>query len=429
MTSQLLNAKEATYWMEPHPTTKSYANKELPPKTDVLVIGSGYTGVVTALQLKKAGVDVTLIERGRIGSEASAKNGGMTLAGLSISLYKVMKKFGYEKMVRFFQESLESINCVERLVKEGDIDCNFKRNGYLEAAFKPNHYDGLKEEQEFLAKFLNHTTHLIPPEKMRDEIGSNLYHGGLVEPMSAGLHPARYIAGLIRMADAAGVDIHEYVEAQKIESIRGKKKVYTSRGPILAERVVIGTNGYTTNLTPWQMRRVVPVESFMIATQELPQEVAKPLVPNNRMIFDTKRFLFYFRLSPDGRRVLFGGRPKQSWKSPMEKAKIMRKDMLSVYPQLDKYAIDYCWFGKVCFTVDRFPIIGERNGITYAMGYCGHGVAMATYFGFKLSDMILGKEANSAFVEKKSMPIPLYWGKPWFLPIAHNYFRFLDMIK
>ena len=429
MTSQLLNTKEATYWMEPHPTTKNYANKELPPKTDVLVIGSGYTGVVTALQLKKAGVDVTLIERGRIGSEASSKNGGMALAGLSVSLYKVMKKFGHEKMARFFQESLDSINCVERLVKEGDIDCNFKRNGYLEAAFKPNHYDGLKEEQEFLAKSLNHTTHLIPPEKMRDEIGSDLYHGGLVEPMSAGLHPARYIAGLIRMADAAGVDVHEYVEAQKIESIRGKKKVYTSRGPVLAERVVIGTNGYTTSLTPWQMRRVVPVESFMIATQELPQEVAKPLVPNNRMIFDTKRFLFYFRLSPDGRRMLFGGRPKQSWKSPVEKAKIMRRDMLSVYPQLGKYAIDYCWFGKVCFTVDRFPIIGERNGITYAMGYCGHGVAMATYFGFKLSDMILGKEANSAFVEKKSMPIPLYWGKPWFLPIAHNYFRFLDMIK
>ena len=210
--------KEATYWTDPHPTTKNYSNKPLPQKTDVLVIGSGYTGVVTALQLKKAGVDVTLIDKGRIGSEASSKNGGMCLSGLSVALFKVKKKFGLEKMVRFFQEALESINCVERLVAEGNIDCHFKRNGFLEAAFKPAHYDGLKEEQEFLAENLNHTTFLVPPEKMREEIGSDLYHGGLVEPQSAGVHPAKYIAGLIRMADEAGVDIHEYVEAQKNRS-------------------------------------------------------------------------------------------------------------------------------------------------------------------------------------------------------------------
>jgi len=415
--------------MDPHPTSKNYSNKPLPQKTDVLVIGSGYTGVVSALQLKKANVDVTLVDKGRIGSEASSKNGGMALTGLSVGLHKVKKKFGKEKMVQFLREALESVNCVERLVAEGNIDCHFERNGFLEAAFKPAHYNGLKEEQEFLAKHLNHTTILVPPEKMREEIGSDLYHGALVEPVSAGVHPAKYIAGLIRMVDEAGVDIHEYVAAQKIYKTGGKFKVYTSRGPILAERVVVGTNGYTTNLTPWQMRRVIPVESLMIATEELPPEVAKPLVPNNRMVFDTKRFLYYFRLSPDGKRMLFGGRPKKSWKPTIDKAKDMRKDMLRVYPQLEKYAIEYVWFGKVCFTVDRFPIVGERNGIYYAMGYCGHGVAMATYFGYKLSALILGKGLDTAFADKKFTPIPLYWGKPWFLPIAHNYFKFYDKIK
>jgi len=421
--------KEATYWTDPHPTTKNYSNKPLPQKTDVLVIGSGYTGVVTALQLKKAGVDVTLIDKGRIGSEASSKNGGMCLSGLSVALFKVKKKFGREIMVRFFQEALESINCVERLVVEGNIDCHFRRNGFLEAAFKPAHYDGLKEEQQFLAENLDHATVLVPPEKMREEIGSDLYHGGLVEPQSAGVHPAKYIAGLIRMADKAGVDIHEYVEAQKIERRGGKFKVYTSRGPIPAERLVVGTNGYTTNLTPWQMRRVVPVESFMIATEELPPEVAKPLVPNDRMIFDTKRFLFYFRLSPDGKRMLFGGRPKKFWKSPLDRAREIHDCMLRVYPQLEPYALEYAWYGKVCFTVDRFPIIGEREGIYYGMGYCGHGVATATYFGIKLADMMLGKGLDTAFADKQFIPIPLYWGKPWFLPIAHNYFKFLDIVK
>lgn len=427
--SQLSNIKVETYWLDPHPTEKSYANKELPGKADVLVIGSGYTGMIAALQLRKAGLDVVLVDKGRIGSEASSKNGGMSLIGLSSSLSNVLKQYGREKMVRLFRESVESVDCVEKIVKEGEIDCHFNRCGFLEAAFKPAHYDGLKIEQEFLAERLNHTTHLISPEDMHSEIGSDLYHGGLVEPSSAGLHPAKYIAGLIRMADEAGVDLHEYVEAHQIEKVKGRMKVYTSRGPVLADRVVVGTNGYTTNLTPWQMRRVVPVESFMIATEKLPEEVAHQLVPNDRMIFDTKKFLYYFRLSPDGKRMLFGGRPIHAWKQAVEKAGSIHREMLKVYPQLKKYAIDYCWFGKVCFTVNRLPIIGERDGIAYAMGYSGHGVAMATYFGFKLADMILGKSLNSAFVEKKSIPIPLYRGNPWFLPIAHNYFRLQDLIR
>jgi hypothetical protein len=223
----------------------------------------------------------------------------MCLSGLSTALYKVKKKFGREKMVRFFQEALESINCVERLVAEGNIDCHFERNGFLEAAFKPAHYDGLKEQQQFLAEHLDHTTFLVPPE------------------------------------------------------------------------------------------------------------VAKPLVPNNRMIFDTKRFLYYFRLSPDGKRMLFGGRPKKFWKPTLDKAREIRNSMLHVYPHLEKYAIEYAGFGKVCFTVDRFPIIGERQGIYYGMGYCGHGVAMATYFGIKLSDLMLGKGLDTAFADKRFTPVPL----------------------
>lgn len=421
--------EEQAYWMAPHPITKNYSSKSLPAKTDIVVVGSGYTGVVAALNLKKAGLEVTLLEKGRMSSEASAKNGGMVLTGLSVSLYKVFKKFGQEKLVRFFQESLESIDCVEALVKEGNIDCHFSRCGHLEAAFKPAHYEGLKHEQEFLNNHLNHATQLLGPKTMQGELGSDFYHGGLVDPMSAGVHPANYAAGLIRMADAAGVDLHEQVEALKIEKSNGKMQVYTHQGTISADHVIVGTNGYTTNLTPWQMRRVVPVESLMIATQELPAEIARKLVPNSRMVFDTKRFLYYFRLSPDGKRLLFGGRPKQAWKPTHAKAAALRQEMLKVYPHLEKYGIDFCWFGKVCFTVDRFPIIGQRDGVSYAMGYCGHGVAMATYFGFKLSDLILGKGLNTVFAEKKSIPIPLYNGKPWFLPMAHNYFRFLDRIS
>jgi glycine/D-amino acid oxidase-like deaminating enzyme len=426
---QFSNVKEAAYWMDPHPTIKNYANKPLPEKTDVLVIGGGNTGTVAAFHLRKAGVDVTLIDQARIGTEASARNGGMVLTGWEATLQTIMKKFGKEKMIRYFNESVEAINCVERLVEDGNIDCDFVRSGYMLAAYKPSHLDFLKQNQEFLEKYFDFPTHLIPAEKMHDEIGSDLYHGGLVEPTSAGIQPAKYIAGLIRMADDTGVDIHEYIQAIIIEKQAGKIKVTTSRGVIIADNIVLATNGYTTNMTPWQMRRIVPEQSLMIATEKLPPEVAKTLIPNNRMIFDTKTFLYYFRLSPDGKRMLFGGVPKQLKKPVLEKARDLRNGMLSVYPQLAKYDIAYTWWGKLAFTVDHLPIIGERDGIYYGMGYCGHGVALSTYFGLQLSDMILGKGLNTVVGEKRSIPIPLYRGNPWFLPMAHTYFSILDKIK
>lgn len=415
--------------MTPHPITTDFGNHPLPKRTDVLVIGSGYTGTVTALQLRKSGVDVTVIDQERVGSQASAKNGGMALTGLSTSLYKLLRKAGREKMIRFYQESLESIDWVERLVMEGNIDCHFKRSGVLQAAFKPAHMEGLKQDQEFLARHLNHTTILIPADRIQEELGTDRYYGGLLETDSAGLHPAKYIAGLVKMAAESGVEFHSHVAAQKIIPLNGKYQVHTTQGIVLADQVVVGTNGYTTNLTPWQMRRVVPVESFMIATEELPGEVVDALIPKDRIVFDSKRFLYYFRLSPDRKRFLFGGRPKKFWRSVPDKAADMRQDMVHVFPQLTDFAIDFAWSGKVCFTVDHMPIIGSHNGVHYAMGYCGHGVGMATYFGVKLADMVLGKGLNTVFAHKKSIPIPLYTGKPWFLPLAHGWFRLLDKVS
>jgi len=420
------DSENSNYWSTSLSLGVGFSTNEFPHKTDVLIIGSGYTGMVTALQLRRSHVDVTLIDQTLIGSEASAKNGGMVLTGLSVGLSTILDRFGREKMASFFRESLESISCVEKLVYLGKIDCHFNRSGCLQAAYRPRHYEGLKKEQEFLSQYLNYETRLIPAEQMSDEIGSALYCGGLLDFKSAGIHPARYIGGLVRMAGDAGVDLHECVVALQIEPVEGKYRVKTSRGTIVAENVVIATNGYTTNLTPWHMKRVVAVESFMIATQELSEKEAQLLIPQNRMVFDTKRFLYYFRLSPDGKRLLFGGRPKKPHKSLSDRTEQIRRDMIEVFPQLAKSSIDYAWSGKLAFTTDRMPIIGEHKGLYYAMGYCGHGVGLATYFGFKLADMILGKNVDTVFRNSLSVPIPFYSGRPWFLPIAHSYYRILD---
>jgi glycine/D-amino acid oxidase-like deaminating enzyme len=420
--------KEAPYWTDPNPLPEGDADQPLPAKTDALIIGGGYTGLSAALRLRKSAVTATVIDQEQIGLAASSRNGGMVLTGLSGGLQNWIRKFGQEKVRRFFAESLDAIDCVQRLVAEGRIECDFTRCGHLKAAYKPAHLEALKREQEVLQGVFDHQTIVLPPNELGGEINTAYYHGGLIDPRSASVHPAKYMAGLRRMATDAGVDLHAAVCARHIKPFGNGFQVSTNRGTIRADQVLVATNAYTGRLTPWLQRRVVPVESMMIATEELPPSAARELIGRDRMVFDTKHFLFYFRLSPDGRRLLFGGRPKSIHNSLAQNARIMSRDMVSVFPQLAQYYVTHAWSGKIGFTWDRFPHIGQRNGLFYAMGYCGHGVAMATYFGQKVAEMILGTGDGTSFAANRFPAVPFYNGTPWFLPLAHRYFKTLDRL-
>jgi glycine/D-amino acid oxidase-like deaminating enzyme len=420
--------KEIPYWLDPPILTKSWVGLSLPQKTDVLVVGSGYTGATAAIRLRQAGAQVVLVDQQKLATRASARNGGMTLTGLSKGVASCEKKLGREMVKRLFMEALESVNTVERIVTEGKIDCHFQRYGHLEAAFKPSHFEHLKHEHENLAAHFNHETKLIAPEDLSAEIGSSLYHGALLDPVSAGVQPAKYIAGLVSLAEQSGVELHEEVTAEQIERRGSKFMVRTSWGDILADDVIVATNGYTSGLTPWIQRRLVSTRSLMIATAELPAHLAQSLIPKGRMIFDTKIFLYYFRLSPDGKRLLFGGRPKSQRMSLRQNAEFMHRHLLKVYPQLKEVRIDYTWWGKLGFTRDLLPHIGRHEGCHYALGYCGHGVALATYCGERLAEMVLGQETRSAFTEPKFRAIPLYNGKAWFRPILYTYYGIKDRL-
>jgi glycine/D-amino acid oxidase-like deaminating enzyme len=420
--------KEAPYWTDPNPLPETAADQALPAKTDVLIIGGGYTGLSAALRLRKSAVAATVIDKEQIGLAASSRNGGMVLTGLSGGLQNWISKFGREQVGRFFAESLDAIDCVQRLVADGRIECHFTRCGHLKAAYKPAHLEALKREHEVLQSAFDHHTIVLPSNELGGEINTSYYHGGLIDPRSASIHPAKYMAGLRRMASAAGADLHAGACAQHIEPVGNQFQVSTNRGTIRAGQVLVATNAYTGRLTPWLQRRVVPVESMMIATEELPLSMVRELIAKDRMIFDTKHFLFYFRLSPDGRHLLFGGRPKSIRNSLAQNARIMYRDMVSVFPQLAQYRVTHAWSGKVGFTWDRFPHIGQRDGLFYAMGYCGHGVAMATYLGQKVAEMMLGTDDGTAFAANRFPAIPFYNGTPWFLPLAHRYFKTLDRL-
>ena len=352
----------------------------------------------------------------------------MTLTGLSEGLETIEKKLGREKVQQLFRESIESVDAVERLVTEGNIDCNFYRYGHLEAAFKPSHFENLQRQQERLGTIFNHETRLISAAELKAEIDSPLYHGALFDPLSAGVHPGRYIAGLVSLANSSGVALHELVSAETIERKGTSFTVGTNMGIIAADNVIVATNGYTGQLTPWLQQRVIPTVSMMIATEILPDDLAHSIIPNGRMIWDTKIFLFYFRMSPDSKRLLFGGRPRSPRKTLRENATYMYQDMLTVYPQLKGIGLDYAWSGNVGFTLDRSPHIGIHDGIYYSLGYCGHGVALATYLGEKLAQMVQGEDASTGFADLPFKAIPLYRWKEWYRPLLYAYFSMRDRL-
>ena len=425
--------KQRIFW---HDTVDMPSDKDLPPLPDrvgVAVIGSGFTGLAAARTLAQRGTRVAVLEAETIGWGASSRNGGMALTGLKLPMQTVIKKYGRGLAKRLFQCSLDSIDTVEQIVRDEKIDCGFARTGHLLAANKPKHFDALKDEAEFMAKEFNHNVRLVPPGEMQSEIGSDAYHGALVDEASGGLNPAQFVAGLARAAENAGATLHARARVTRLT--RGEKRfvVETERGTLEAESVFVATAGYTGPTTKSLQKKIIPIGSFIIATEKLPDDLARELSPKNRMIFDTKHYLNYFRLW-DGR-MIFGGRAAffpENENTIATSAEILRREMVTVYPQLRDARVEYVWGGTLDFAFDMMTHVGEEAGMFYALGYAGHGVAMGTYLGKTVAEAMLAgniKEHPFAQFDFPSAPLGLYDGRPWFLPFAGMWHKILDWVE
>lgn len=405
----------------------------LPDKVDVAVIGGGYTGLSAARTLAKRGVKVTVLEAETIGWGASSRNGGMVLTGLKLGMQTVIKRYGREAAKRLFRCSLDSIALVEQVVREENIDCGFARTGHLLAANKPGHFDALKDEVEFTAKEFNHTVRLVSSKEMRDEIGSGIYHGALVDEVSGGLNPAQYVTGLARAAEKAGAVLHARARVNNLQRRGARFHIQTERGSLKAESVLVGTSGYTGSVTKKLQKKIIPIGSFIIATERLPEKLANELSPKNRMIFDSMHYLNYFRLWDN--RLIFGGRAAffpETANTIRRSAEILRREMVQVYPQLKNVNVEYVWGGTLDFAFDMMTHVGEVDGMYYSLGYAGHGVAMATYLGDTVAEAMLAgtiKEHPFAQFDFPGAPLGLYNGSPWFLPLAGAWHKFLDWIE
>jgi glycine/D-amino acid oxidase-like deaminating enzyme len=428
--------KEENYWLTtvqmPLPTAEA-----LPPSADVAVIGAGFTGLSAALSLAKRGAKVIVLEAETVGWGASSRNGGMVLTGLKLGVNKLISMYGRELTRRMYAASLETIDVVERLTTEENIACDFARCGHLEVACKPAHFDDYARQVEVIAREFNHQLRVVPREQLRDEIGSGIYYGGMVDEISAGVNPAKYVAGLGVASMRAGAQICERTRVLNIqrETRNGSMgfRINTSRGTTSVSHVLVGTSGYTGAATPALRRKIIPIGSFIITTEVLPEALARELSPKNRQIYDSKNFIYYYRLTPDNR-MLFGGRAAffpETDKTVRKSAEILRRGMIDVYPQLRDTKVEYVWGGTLDFCFDIMPHAGQIDGIYFALGYAGHGVAMATYQGQKMAEWIAEGKTDNPFAEIPfpGAPLGLYTGKPWFLPFAGAYYKMLDWVS
>jgi len=424
--------QEKTFWLDtveiPAP-----APRQFPQRVDVAIIGAGFTGLSAARSLARGGASVAVLESQTIGWGASSRNGGMVLTGLKLPAATLISRYGKEATARMYAASLESIDFVEKLVREENIACDFARTGHLEVACKAKHFDDFRRSAEAIAREFNHEQRLIPKNQLHSEIGSAIYHGGVVDASSAGVNPARYVAGLARAAERAGAAVFErsHVDEIQREGAQGWK-IATARGTLSAKNVFVATSGYTSRVTPALQKKIIPIGSYIIVTDVLPEKLAAELSPRNRMIYDSKNYLYYYRLTPD-RRMLFGGRaaffPETS-STIRRSAEILHRGMLSVYPQLRDAKIEYVWGGTLDFAFDIMPHAGQLDGLHFSLGYAGHGVGMSTYLGNKIAQSILtGRDENPfAGISFPGAPLGLYNGRPWFLPAAGLWYKLLDLV-
>ncbi len=430
------------------PAGSSAEPAALPAQIDVAVIGGGFTGLAAALTLAGAGRGVLLLEAAALGCGASTRNGGQVGSGnQKFAAHTLIARYGRERAVALLREGTQMLEHIAALVAEQGIDCHFARVGRFRGALRPAHYQRMAREMEDLQRLAGVEFEMLPRAAQHREIASDAYHGGALLPNDAAVHPALLHRGLAERATAAGALLIEHTPLRAIRRDGAGFRLQTDRGSLRAGAVVATTNGYSGAALPALRRRTVAVGSSIIATEELPAGRIAELLPGGRVYGDSARVFNYYRASPDGRRILFGGRsawplssvgeavpgvePDGGWRQ----FRHLYHDLLAVFPQLDGVRISHAWHGWLGFTRDGLPgaaqlQFGEHAGIWYALGYCGTGVSRSLWFGRKVALKLLGDaEGASAFDGLDLRPFAMRRAAPLGVAASTAWYRLRDALE
>jgi glycine/D-amino acid oxidase-like deaminating enzyme len=421
--------KPKPYWWEAFQPT-SLPQVDLPKSVPVVIVGAGYTGLNAALELSKYGIESLVLDAAEPGFGASTRNGGMVSGGVNVGKRMLNKALTADEARPFLNDAVDAFSHVENLITDHKIECGWHRNGYFLGAWCQSHYDVMAKKVETLNDDAQSGAYMVPRDAQRGDIGSDYYFGGMVVSRAAHLHPALFYRGLLTLVQTAGIAIASHTPVNDLtQNSDNSWTVKTLRGQLRAAHVIIATNGYTGDVTLQLKRRVVPVGSYMIATEELPADVIASISPKNRSFADTRRVLTYYRLSPDGKRMIFGGRAKFGFSDPIETAPLLHQFMTDRFPQLRGTKISHAWTGNVAFTFDELPHMGKHNGLHFALGCNGSGIAMMSYLGRETARKIAGKSNRQIAFDQPDFPShPLYNGSPWFLPLVGAWFRTADWL-
>ena len=422
--------EQSPYWWE-HAPREAAQSIEQPEKVDVAIIGAGFSGLSAALVLARDGLSVAVFEAGQIGEGASSRNGGMVGPSFhKFGIAGLKSQYGEEKTNEIIRESVGYVDFLEDFLKKEAIDAKFSRVGRFRGALKPGHYDKMARELEILQNACGVKGEMIKRHDQEAETGSKRFFGGVVYHTDGGLHPALFHNGLVDNVRNAGADILPHTPVEKLSRQNRRFTLVTPNGTTQAEQVAICTNGYTGTQFPEFRRRVLPLRSAIIATEPLPGELMSRLMPKGRMCGDSRRMVAYYRPTPDGTRILFGGRATGLRDNPEKNARLLHRSLVDIYPELKLTKISHVWSGLVAYSFDHAPHIGKQDGLYFAMGYCGSGVARATYFGQKLGYKILNQQecGRTAFDDLPFQTKPLYSGNPWFMPLVLNWHRLADRL-
>jgi glycine/D-amino acid oxidase-like deaminating enzyme len=421
--------KQQPYWWDRSaPPTEQ--DIELPKKVDVLIIGAGYTGLHAAIQSARGLRDTLVIDAEHAGWGCSTRNGGQVSTSIKPSFSELETTHGKDMAFAIHAEGDKSLQFTGDFIKEEGLDCSYAEVGHFHAAHNCAQYEKLARAVGNPVSGLEDEAYMIPRSEQRSELGTDTYFGGAVFPKHASIDPAAYHKGLLGKALEAGATIISYCAAENINRDKSGFSVKTSKGIVQADKVIIATNGYTGSLTPRLQRRVIPIGSYVIATEPVGKDLMDQLMPKNRTVSDTRKVVYYYRPSPDRSRIIFGGRVSIGESNPRLSGPKLHNSLSQIFPELENTKISHSWMGYVAFTFDSLMHVGAEDGLYYAMGYCGSGIGMAGYLGMRVGQQVLGmEEGKTAFNEIKFQTRPLYTGKPWFLAPSLMYYRFIDSLN
>jgi glycine/D-amino acid oxidase-like deaminating enzyme len=418
-----------SYWLDTAPACRSVSEGPVEGNVDVAVIGGGFTGLSAALALAKRGASAAVLDAGRMGGGASGRNGGQCNTGVAQDYVALYAQLGAERARGCYRAYASAVETVERLIRDEQIDCDYLASGKLKLAAKPHHLEHLEKTAELIRREVDPDVELIGRDRIRSEVGSDSFYGGLLQKHGGQMHMGKFAVGLANAAARNGARLFENASVTSIEKDGGAYRVVSARGELRAKQVLIATGPSRHGPFGWYRRRLAPVGSFIVVTEPLPAAELARLLPERRSYTTSRLMHNYFRVTPDAR-LLFGGRARftaSEQPSDAKSGRILQANLVQMFPTLADARIDYCWGGLVDITADRLPRAGQHDGIYFSMGYSGHGTQMSTHMGQVMADVIGGNAAANPWRDFDWPAIPGHTGKPWFLPLVGTYYRIKDV--